>query len=249
MNSLAIHILYNDGSPCYHMQNGLGGSLMGQEQEIRELVLSLGADACGFAAADRFNNAPEGFRPRDIYPDCRAAVVFLKRMPRGLSQVNPRIAYHHFSNLTLAQVDEIALKISHAIEHMGGRAAPVPCDSPYEYWDAERTEGRGILSMRHAAMLAGLGGLGKSALFLSPQFGSMVNIGVVLTDLPLESDPLTNSPCIESCHICLDGCPAHALDGVSANQLLCRAHTYSTNARGFDVCNCNRCRTLCPLSR
>jgi epoxyqueuosine reductase len=231
------------------MQNRLGEMDMGQEREIRQLVLSLGADACGFAAIDRFEDAPAGFHPRDIYPDCRAAVVFLKRMPKGLAQVGPRIAYHHFSNMTLAQVDEIALAASHAIERLGGRAVPVPCDSPYEYWDAERTEGRGILSMRHAAVLAGLGGLGKSSLFLSPEYGSMVNIGVVLTDIALASDPLADSPCIKNCHICLDGCPAYALDGVSANQLLCRAHTYETNARGFDVCNCNRCRTLCPLSR
>lgn len=222
---------------------------MEREQEIRRLVLSLGADACGFAAQDRFIDAPAGFHPRDIYPDFRAAVVFLKRMPSGLAQVSPRIAYHHFSDMTLAQVDAIALAASHAIEQTGGRAVPIPCDSPYEYWDAERTEGRGILSMRHAAVLAGLGGLGKSSLFLSPQYGSMVNIGVVLTDIALDSDPLTDSPCIKGCHICLDECPVRALDGVSANQLLCRAHTYTTNARGFDVCNCNRCRTLCPLSR
>ncbi len=125
---------------------------MGQEREIRQVVLSLGADACGFAAVDRFEDAPEGFHPRDIYPDCRGVVVFLKRMPKGLAQVSPRIAYHHFSNMTLVQVDDIALAASHAIERLGGRAVPVPCDSPYEYWDAERREGRGILSMRHAAV-------------------------------------------------------------------------------------------------
>ncbi len=227
----------------------MGFSDMERKQEMRQLVISLGADACGFAAVDRFCDAPEGFHPQDIYPDCRAAVVFLKRMPKGLAHVSPRIAYHHFSNLTIAQVDEIALKTSLAIEQMGGRAVPIPCDGPYEYWDAEKTQGRGILSMRHAAVLAGLGGLGKSSMLVSPQFGSMVNIGAVLTDIPFESDPLTDSPCIKTCRICLDSCPVNALDGITANQLLCRPHTYSTNARGFDVCNCNRCRTLCPLSR
>ncbi len=222
---------------------------MGIEQKIKELALSLGADACGIAAADRFEGAPEGFHPRDIYSAFQSAVVFLKHMPKGLTRVSPRIAYCHFSNLTLAQVDEISLALSREIEEMGGEAAPIPCDGPYEYWDAERTEGRGILSMRHAAQLAGLGGIGKSALFLSPQYGSMVNIGVVLTNLALVSDPLIESPCVKSCRICMDNCPAHALDGVSANQLLCRAHTYENNARGFSVCNCNRCRTQCPVSQ
>jgi hypothetical protein len=88
MCSHVRHIALSD-FPCYHMQNRLGEMSMGQEREIRQVVLSLGADACGFAAVDRFEDAPEGFHPRDIYPDCRGVVVFLKRMPKGLAQVSP----------------------------------------------------------------------------------------------------------------------------------------------------------------
>ena len=42
-----------------------------------------------------------------------------------------------------------------------GVAVPIPADGPVEYWDEEELEGRGILSMKHAAVNAGLGTLGK----------------------------------------------------------------------------------------
>ena len=143
-------------------------------------------------------------------------------------------------------VDNIALAASVKIEALGCRAVPVPCDTPYEYWDAENLEGRALLSMRHAAMLSGLGHLGRSTLLINPEFGNMVMIGALLTDLPLESDSLCETACPPNCRICLDNCPTQALDGVSVSQKRCRPYVYSKNARGFEVCNCNLCRVRCP---
>lgn len=39
--------------------------------------MKLGADICKIAAVDRFKDAPKGFHPRDIYPECQSVVVFL----------------------------------------------------------------------------------------------------------------------------------------------------------------------------
>lgn len=36
------------------------------KEQIREIVLSYGADLCGFADIDRFSNAPDGFHPANI---------------------------------------------------------------------------------------------------------------------------------------------------------------------------------------
>jgi epoxyqueuosine reductase len=54
--------------------------------------------------------------------------------------------------------------------------------------------------------------------------------------------------CIDSCRLCLDNCPQKALDGQTVNQKLCREYTYGNNKRGFSVCNCNKCRLVCPRS-
>jgi len=218
------------------------------EEKIKRILLDLGADVCGIAGVEKFKSAPKGFRPTDIYPDCKSVVVFARRLPRGLTHVSPRMIYLNANNLTLAEVDRIGLAACNAIEAAGGIAVPVPCDSPYESWNGERMEGRGLLSMRHAALLAGIGSMGKNTLIMNKQLGNMINIGALLTNLVLKSDPPAEKLCREGCQICLKSCPQNALDGVTVDQKLCRQYTYTTTARGFDVCNCNRCRTLCPFS-
>jgi len=142
--------------------------------------------------------------------------------------------------------DRISYLGALAIEKIGGKAVPLPSDVPYEFWDAERLEGRGILSMRHAALLSGIGSMGKNTLVINAKFGNMINIGAILTNLELPSDPLAEDLCIKNCRLCLDNCPQQDLDGHTVDQKLCRTYTYTTNARGFSICQCNRCRIVCP---
>ncbi len=219
------------------------------KEQIRALVLGLGADDCGFAHIDAFAGAPRGFHPSDIYKDCRSVVVFVKRIANGLKQVSPRIVYNHTNIQVLRDIDRIARDTSILIEDLGGTAVPMPCDEPYEYWDKESKTGRGLLSMRHAAMLSGMGSLGKNTLFIHKKYGNMVNIGVVLTNLALSSDPPSRDLCIAGCTLCLTNCPSGALDGVTVVQKRCREHTYTSNEKGYDICNCNTCRVICPAVR
>ncbi len=44
---------------------------------VKQKAMKLGADICKIAAVDRFKDAPKGFHPRDIYPECQSVVVFL----------------------------------------------------------------------------------------------------------------------------------------------------------------------------
>lgn len=218
------------------------------KNQIKELILNLGADDCGVANIDRFSEAPAGFHPRDIFPDCQSVIVFGIALPKGLTKVEPRLIYGHFNEGSCPDVDWIAFKGAKEIERIcGGYAVPIPADGPYEYWDAEKMEGRGLISMKHAAVLAGLGALGKSTLLLNEVYGNMLTLGAILTDLVLASDPLAESICIEGCNLCIQNCPSQALDGYRADQSKCRPNTYGTNARGFSTVNCNRCRVVCPM--
>ncbi len=218
------------------------------KEDIRKIFMKLGADVCGVANIDRFASAPEGFHPTDIFPDCRSVVVFGIAVPKGTTQVSPRTIYKQFSYITKIELDRIAYYGALEIErNFHGLAVPIPCDGPYEYWDAEKMEGRGQISMRHAAVAAGLGVLGKNTLLLNEKFGNTLNIGAVLTDTDLPSDEPAESICKDGCRLCLDSCPVGALNGHSANQKLCRMNTYQSNARGFEVINCNKCRAVCPM--
>ncbi len=72
--------------------------------------------------------------------------------------------------------------------------------------------GQGILLIRHAAHNAGLGIHGRKTLLLTPEFGNMVYIGTVLTDIEIEPDDLINNvECPPNCRVCLDPCPQKAL--------------------------------------
>lgn len=217
------------------------------KENIRNEVLKFGADVCGFANIDRFSQAPKGFHPADIYKECKSVVVFGVSLPKGLSHVDPRLIYGHYNYLTCSEIDRIALRTAKIIENTyQAVAVPMPCDGPYEFWDETNLEGRGLLSMKHAAVLAGLGSLGKNTLLLNEKYGNMLVIGAILTNLELESDELSKEICIKSCSLCIMNCPTQALNGEHVKQKGCRLHAYGKTKRGFDTVDCNKCRSVCP---
>jgi epoxyqueuosine reductase QueG len=219
------------------------------KDRIKKIFTDLGAEVCGVANIDLFNDAPKGFNPKDIYSDCKSVVVFAKKIPSGSLYVNPRIIYQHFNYLGPVELDRIAYLASNEIEKMSnGIAVPIPSDGPYDYWDSKNLEGRGMISMKHAAVLAGIGTFGKSTLLLNSRYGNLLSIGAVLTDLNLQSDTPAENICIKGCRLCIDNCPVNAISEKGVNQKLCRNHAYGSNDRGFDVVNCNKCRTICPMA-
>lgn len=219
------------------------------KEKIREIVLSYGADFCGFAHIDRLDTAPHGFKPADVFSDCKTVISFGVALPRGLTKIEPRLIYGYFNYFSCPEVDLIAFKSAKMIEqNFRCNAIPLPCDVPYEYWDSDKMEGRGLLSLKHIAVQAGLGSMGKNTLFIHRHFGNMVTLGAILTDLELPSDALSENLCIADCSICIDSCPVHALEDGSVNQKLCREQTYRKTARGFNTVDCNQCRIICPHS-
>lgn len=76
----------------------------------------------------------------------------------------------------------------------------------------------------------------------------LLNLGAILIDFSLDSDPYTENICIPGCRKCIDGCPGHAIseDG-HVDQKRCREMTYHRTERGFDTVDCNQCRMSCPV--
>jgi epoxyqueuosine reductase len=215
---------------------------------IRSYILGSGADVCGFAGIERFEKAPAGFHPLDIFEACKTVIVFGVSLPLGLFQVAPRLIYGHYNDASCAYVDKIAFLAAKEMERLsGGSAVPMPSDAPYEFWDQDKMEGRGLISMKHAAVLAGLGSLGKNTLLVNEQYGNRLTLGAILTDCELSSDPLVRSVCLQNCQLCIKSCPVQALGEGKVQQELCRMHAYGKNARGFDTVDCNKCRAVCPM--
>ena len=219
------------------------------KEAIRQILLSLGADVCGFGSLDRFENAPAGFSPKDVWPECRTVIAFGIALPKGLLEAPGELIYGHFNAMTANNVDRIGLEAARQLEaRLPARVMPIPCDAPYDAWDAETMTGKGILSMRHAAVACGLGQIGKSSLLLNPTYGNRLTIGLLLTDLALPSDDPCENICIPGCTRCVDACPANAIqpDG-TIQQGKCRPNTFGQNAKGFATVRCNCCRNVCPM--
>lgn len=221
------------------------------KETIRAMALAMGADVCGFSDIRRFADAPEGFSPKDLFPACQTVIVIGIALPKGLMKVDPRLVYHYFNESVMnGMIDGILLRLARETERLSGCAAvPVPCDDPYEYWDAGAMEGRGLISMKHAAVCAGLGTLGKNTLLLNREYGNRLNLGLVLTDLVLPPDPLAESVCIQGCTKCADSCPSGAIQSGHVEQKLCRQYAYAQKtARGYSTTVCNACRNVCPVA-
>jgi epoxyqueuosine reductase QueG len=214
---------------------------------VKDTVGALGADLCGIAPVERFREAPKGFHPTDVYKDCKSVVVFARKLPAGPLFASNCVPYTHANSITVQEVDRLGLTACLKLEEQGARAVPIPSDDPYEHWEAERSYGRAILSMRHAGHLAGLGVLGRNTLLLNADHGNMIQIGAVLSDVELEGDPIaTYDVCPPDCRLCIDSCPQRALDGRTVDQQLCRPLSCCRTEKGYTLKKCNLCRRICP---
>ncbi len=212
--------------------------------DVKNLLLSLGADLCGIACVDRFDAAPRGFHPLDVFPGCKSVISFACRFPvAALSSPTP-VVYTRVRNSISEKIDTIALETCIALERDGILAVPIPAVESIP--DPATGRKRSIVSLKHAAQAAGLGTIGRHSLLLTPEFGSMVWLGAVLTDAELEADPLL-PPICTNCNRCVEACPVGALAQSEVDQVTCYAHAFGEDPKlSRWVISCHQCRDACP---
>ena len=215
--------------------------------EIKSTASEAGVDICGIAPVDRFSSAPKGFHPNDISGDCRSVLVFAKKLPAGSLFASSCIPYTYINRVITEEVDALTLTLSRRLEALRVKNVPIPSDDPSEYWEPDRSYARGILSLRHAGHLAGLGVLGKNTLLINDKLGNMIQLGALLLNEKLKGDPIaTYEACKVDCQLCIRSCPQSALDGTTVNQQACRPLSNYRNERGFVLKKCWECRKVCP---
>lgn len=218
------------------------------KEAIKRRAMDLGAEVVGIAAVDGFGQAPAGFHPTDILAGARSVVVYGRPIPNQLCMAKVRAPFTLVRHRTLAILDDISMRLTLDIGQEGGQAIPIPGAEPYEFWDEDNREGRGILSLKHAAELAGLGRIGKNTLLINETFGNQLWLGAVVTDLELEPDPPARALCLETCTRCLEACPQSALDGTTIEQKKCREIIGSYSPGGGWFYACFKCKIACPFA-
>jgi epoxyqueuosine reductase len=116
----------------------------------------------------------------------------------------------------------------------------------------------GELADRAVAERAGIGWSGKNCSIITPEFGSYVYLGEMITNLPFEPDTPMEDQCGD-CTLCLDACPTGALvQGGQLNSQRCVA--FLTQTKGFlpdefrdklgnRIYGCDSCQTACPKNK
>ncbi|MGG0454432.1 tRNA epoxyqueuosine(34) reductase QueG [Priestia megaterium] len=116
----------------------------------------------------------------------------------------------------------------------------------------------GELSDRAVAERAGIGWSGKNCAIITPEFGSYVYLGEMITDIPFPPDKPIEDGC-GTCNKCVDACPTGALvTGGQLNSQRCIA--FLTQTKGFlaeefrsklgnRLYGCDTCQTVCPENK
>ncbi|MDF2086506.1 tRNA epoxyqueuosine(34) reductase QueG [Bacillus pseudomycoides] len=116
----------------------------------------------------------------------------------------------------------------------------------------------GELSDRAVSERAGIGWSGKNCSIITPEFGSYVYLGEMITNVPFPPDQPIEDQC-GSCTKCIDICPTGALvQGGQLDSKKCIA--FLTQTKGFlpeeyrdkignRIYGCDTCQTVCPKNR
>jgi epoxyqueuosine reductase len=167
---------------------------------IGYLLAGSGIDAWGVAA----NEPP---RPLPLAPDLPRAIVIVRRLrPAALEGLanGPTAAYRDEYRMLNRSLDEATALLADILEAHGHKALRISATS------AQATAAEPLFSHKAAATQAGLGWIGKTALFLSEEFGPAVRLATVFTDLGLTPGrPVVEGRC-GACRACIDACPAQA---------------------------------------
>lgn len=219
---------------------------MVESREVKDLMVSLGADICGIASMDRFGSAPKGYHPQDVLPTCRSVISFGCRFPIGTLACNSPVPYTRVRNSITPKMDSIALDFCMEMEKREIVCVPIPTNE--SQWDKSTGRWRCIVSQKHMAQAAGLGTIGRHSLLITPEFGSMVWLGAVLCEQELAPDDLKEPVC-SNCNLCVEACPVNALENAELKQQVCYDYAFGDDEETqYWRISCHKCRDVCPYN-
>ena len=193
------------------------------------------------------NNMPSGICVAVRYP---ANVI------KGIANL-PTAEYNHWYNKLNQHLDELVILGSEFLQTQGYGAIP---QTRARVGSGEE-DNNTVLPHKTVATRAGIGWIGKSALLVTDQYGSMIRISSILTDAPLRTSPAMNHSKCGDCIICVDACPANAISGRTWEVGLCRDEFYDSYKcrkvaqerakQGFGGENtiCGKCIEICPYTK
>jgi len=214
---------------------------------IKDAAKMMGADVVGIGNIDRWNTAPPQMDPRFIMPRAKSVIAMGFRVFRGsLRGIEEGTMFSNYSamgygGITYLYMPITVINLCKLIEDAGHEAMPMGHQSDWRAIDEKgnikkkysRSVAKGkpipdiMVHMRIAGYLCGLGEIGYSKMLLTPEFGPRQRVGIVITELDLEPDPVMEPGTLcNRCMACVRECPGNCIS---------ETETVKTTLAGYDV--------------
>ena len=219
---------------------------------IKNELLCRGADLVGFG---NLTELPPEVR-QNLPIGISVAVKYPKEVIKGIHVLPTKEYYEQYNALNIKL--DMLVTLGAEILQMQGYQAYAKTRAVVEQNETDYTT---ILPHKTVATRAGLGWIGKSALLITEQYGSMIRISSVLTNAPLETSSPVNSSKCSDCKICTNTCPANAIKGLNWSSekkrdeiydaKLCQAAARQRAKKSFDIeiTLCGKCIEVCPYTQ
>ncbi|WP_299090466.1 tRNA epoxyqueuosine(34) reductase QueG [uncultured Metabacillus sp.] len=245
------------------------------KQEVIAYSKEIGIDKIGFTSANMFEELKQrlitqqelGYQSGFEEPDIEKRVTPVKLLPKASSIISIALAYPSkmknapkstredrrgiFCRASWGQDYHTILRdrLSKLESFLKEKVPDIQVKSMVD---------TGELSDRAVAERAGIGWSGKNCSIITPEFGSYVYLGEMITNFPFPPDTPMEDQC-GSCRKCLDVCPTGALvQGGQLDSTKCIA--FLTQTKGFladeyrtkignRIYGCDTCQTVCPVNK
>ena len=211
---------------------------------VKEYGTDAGATVVGIAAAKDFGLAPDGFKPTDVLEECLSVIVLGTPFSGEALTMDPP-EYTALRNAMLTKMTDIAKSVAKRIKADGYKTKAISASGGKTVDVGGNREQFGYISLKHAAEIAGLGVIGKNYLLTNPKHGNLLWLSAVCTDAALVPDEKYQSAICDNCNICVEACPAGALDNVSSFGKKGCAQNFKIENKKILI-KCYLCRTVCP---
>ena len=192
-------------------------------KQVKEHAKRCGADLVGIGSMDRFEGAPMQMDPRYIMPEAKTIIGLGFRIHRGLLRgIEEGTFFAGYPSMGYANINDVYAPM--VLREVGNMLE----DNGYEamlYQNTSVRFGCGVgkavapdkpkpdvfLHFRIAGVICGMGEIGYSKVFLSPEFGPRQRLAFIITDAPLDPDPLYEGKLCDRCMNCVKECTAKAI--------------------------------------
>lgn len=159
----------------------------------------------------RLSQVPEHFSPQRILGGARSVICYGVPIPRGVVYASDHslALYWRYCNTAYRALDTSSNQLCLHLEGRGHSASPIYSCFP---WKVMEGKFWGLSPLVYWAEQAGLGKLTRSGLLATPDHGTRILLGGVITTAELApTAKRKEESCPPGCSDCMDSCPVQAI--------------------------------------